>query len=168
VNHSDTNVTTITVETELGDFVVEGTDRFVTKVELPDGMLPRRIDVGRSAAVLTAAGQLREYFAGTRTVFDVPLLSMGTPFQESVWKTLETISYGTVESYGWVADRIGRPLSARPVGQALGKNPIAIFRPCHRVVAADGIGGFGGGVALKQALLALEGVSANEALQSLS
>lgn len=84
----------------------------------------------------------------------------GTPFQRSVWKAMLSIPHGSTVSYGDLARRVGRPGAARAVGQAVGSNPIPLLIPCHRVVAADGgLGGFGGGLAMKTALLRQEGVS---------
>jgi methylated-DNA-[protein]-cysteine S-methyltransferase len=86
-------------------------------------------------------------------------LSQGTPFQRQVWQALLEIPRGETRSYRWVAERIGRPGSARAVGQAVGANPLPIVVPCHRVVASNGgLGSYGGGLALKETLLRLEGV----------
>ena len=97
---------------------------------------------------------------GDEREFDVPLGLAGTPFQMDVWNELARISYGETISYGELARRVGRPGGPRAVGQANGRNPVPIIVPCHRVVASKGIGGYGGGLAIKRALLALEGVSA--------
>jgi methylated-DNA-[protein]-cysteine S-methyltransferase len=106
------------------------------------------------------ATQLEEYFAGERTDFDVTMELDGTAFQRSVWRELTRIPYGTTISYKELARRVGRPNGPRAVGQANGRNPIPIIVPCHRVVASDGIGGYGGGLPMKRALLAVEGVTA--------
>jgi methylated-DNA-[protein]-cysteine S-methyltransferase len=103
------------------------------------------------------AGQLRDYFAGRRTEFDLPLVLVGTPFQRRVWAELQEIPYGETISYGELAQRIGRPTAARAVGLANGRNPISIIVPCHRVIGADGsLTGYGGGMERKQHLLAFE------------
>ena len=108
-------------------------------------------------AVGTALRQLREYFAGRRIDFDVPLLSEGTPFQRAVWQQLRGIPYAETISYGELARRVGNPKAARAVGSANGANPLPIVIPCHRVIAGDGtLGGFGGGLPTKQTLLDLE------------
>jgi methylated-DNA-[protein]-cysteine S-methyltransferase len=108
-----------------------------------------------------AVGQLEEYFAGERHGFELKLDIHGTDFQRSVWRQLLEIPYGTTTSYGEVASRIGRPGEAREVGWAVGKTPVPIVVPCHRVVAADGaLTGYGGGLPRKQALLELEGRAA--------
>ncbi len=101
--------------------------------------------------------QLREYFAGERTDFDLPLAAPGTPFQHRVWTALRRIPFGQTTSYGQIATGIGRPGAARAVGLANGANPIGIVVPCHRVVGADGsLTGYGGGLERKQFLLDLE------------
>lgn len=104
-----------------------------------------------------AAGQLAEYFAGTRREFDLPLHMEGTPFQKDVWNALRNIPYGQTVSYGDVARAIGRPKAFRAVGQANHVNPISIIVPCHRVVGHSGsLTGYGGGMSAKELLLALE------------
>ncbi|HPF70822.1 MAG TPA: methylated-DNA--[protein]-cysteine S-methyltransferase [Candidatus Krumholzibacteria bacterium] len=113
---------------------------------------------GRRDAVLDrACAQLQEYFAGRRRTFDLPLAPTGTAFQRAVWRALEDIPYGRTESYGTLADRVGRPRAVRAVGAANGRNPISIIVPCHRVIGADGsLTGYGGGLDAKRFLLALE------------
>ncbi|MGD0880355.1 MAG: methylated-DNA--[protein]-cysteine S-methyltransferase [Acidimicrobiales bacterium] len=102
-------------------------------------------------------GQLDEYFAGTRTSFDVPMWLEGTEFQRRVWAQLCAIPYGETISYGELARRVGNPKAARAVGLANGRNPMAVIVPCHRVIAADGsLGGYGGGADRKTLLLDLE------------
>jgi methylated-DNA-[protein]-cysteine S-methyltransferase len=104
-----------------------------------------------------ASRQLREYFGGERTEFDLDLTLDGTAFQRRVWTALRSIPYGLTISYGQLADRIGQPSASRAVGLANGKNPIGIIVPCHRVVGADGsLTGYGGGIDRKQFLLAHE------------
>jgi methylated-DNA-[protein]-cysteine S-methyltransferase len=101
-----------------------------------------------------AARQLREYFAGTRTAFTVPIDLVGTPFQRQAWFGLADIPYGETVSYAEQARRLGRPRAVRAVGAANGRNPVPIVLPCHRVVGSDGsLTGFGGGLHVKQALL---------------
>lgn len=100
---------------------------------------------------------LERYFAGERVAFDLPLEPAGTRFDRDVWEALRAIPWGEKRTYGEIARLSGG--SPRAVGRAVGRNPIPIIIPCHRVVAADGLGGFSapGGVATKRALLALEG-----------
>lgn len=108
---------------------------------------------------LRAAGaQLREYFAGKRRVFDLPIKPRGSPFERQVWTRLLAVPYGVTTSYGAVAAELGLTNGARAVGRANGANPIPIVIPCHRVIGSDGqLTGYGGGLTLKQVLLELEG-----------
>jgi len=106
----------------------------------------------------TAREQILAYLRGERHRFDVPLdLGEATQFQRRVWEACEAVPYGATMTYTDLAETIGTPRAARAVGQALGKNPVPVLIPCHRIVASDGsLGGYGGGLALKRALLALE------------
>ncbi|MFD8547751.1 methylated-DNA--[protein]-cysteine S-methyltransferase [Streptomyces sp. NPDC059649] len=104
-----------------------------------------------------AATQLRAYFRGELTTFDLPLALRGTPFQRRVWAALCTIPYGETRTYGQLAALLGTPGAARAVGLANGRNPVGIIVPCHRVVGADGsLTGYGGGLDRKRRLLAFE------------
>ena len=106
----------------------------------------------------TAECQILEYLAGKRRSFDLPLAPpQATAFYRAVWRACGEIPYGETRSYQWIAQRIGRPKASRAVGTALAANPLPLIVPCHRVVRGDGsLGGFGGGLALKKRLLALE------------
>lgn len=107
-----------------------------------------------------AACQLEEYFAGRRTGFDLPLDMPGTPFQQAVWKELIAIPFGQTGTYAHHARRIGKPDAVRAVGSAIGRNPVSIIVPCHRVVGASGgLAGYAGGLERKGYLLAFEGAS---------
>lgn len=102
-------------------------------------------------------GQLQAYFAGELRRFDLRLAPEGTRFQQEVWRQLLTIPYGDTISYGELARRVGNPRASRAVGAANGRNPLPIVIPCHRVIGASGaLTGFGGGLPIKAALLALE------------
>jgi methylated-DNA-[protein]-cysteine S-methyltransferase len=117
-------------------------------------------------AIADAARQLKEYFRGERTEFDLPLAPDGTPFQRKVWKALLRIPYGETVSYGQVARWIGMPEASRAVGAANGRNPLPIAVPCHRVIGSSGkLTGYGGGLDIKEALLALERKHAPRASQ---
>ena len=106
-----------------------------------------------------AAQELDEYFAGGRKTFDLPLLFVGTEFQEKVWNTLLEVPYGETRNYGWVAERIGNHKAVRAVGEANGSNSISIFAPCHRIIGSNGsLTGYGGGLPAKKFLLELESV----------
>ena len=101
--------------------------------------------------------QLGEYFAGTRTAFDLPLDPVGTEFQRRVWRALLAIPYGQTRSYADIARQVGSPTAVRAVGAANGKNPISIVTPCHRVIGSTGqLTGFAGGLETKAYLLRLE------------
>jgi methylated-DNA-[protein]-cysteine S-methyltransferase len=103
------------------------------------------------------ATQLKEYFAGQRTTFDLPLNLIGTPFQQRVWTALLDIPYGETVSYGQLAEELGQPTASRAVGLANGKNPVSIIVPCHRVVGSKGdLTGYGGGLERKRYLLDFE------------
>lgn len=108
--------------------------------------------------LVEAVRQLRAYFAGELTDFDLPLAPVGSDFQQRVWAELQRIGYGRTASYGEVARRLGHTGAAsRAVGTANGRNPIPVVIPCHRVIGADGtLTGYAGGMARKQTLLELE------------
>jgi len=119
--------------------------------------------VESAAALSQEIAQLKAYFAGRRPGFAVRLdLQQASPFQQRVWAQLRAVPYGTAVPYGWIARKVGAPQAARAVGSALGKNPLPIIIPCHRIVRDDGrLGGFTapGGAELKAALLRLEGMA---------
>jgi methylated-DNA-[protein]-cysteine S-methyltransferase len=112
--------------------------------------------------LLRAVAQLQEYFAGQRSSFDLPLdLQGGTAFQQDVWQALLAIPAGGTTSYGNLSQRIGKPAAVRAVGAAVGRNPVSIIVPCHRVLGANGsLTGYAGGLERKSALLQLEGARA--------
>jgi methylated-DNA-[protein]-cysteine S-methyltransferase len=108
-------------------------------------------------ALHEARVQLKAYFAGKLTAFDLPLAPQGTEFQQQVWLELLRIPYGATATYGEIARRVGDPTASRAVGAANGQNPLAIVVPCHRVIGADGtLTGYGGGLPVKRYLLDLE------------
>ena len=125
---------------------------------------PGALDVPENPAhpvLVQAAREFADYFAGRRRHFTVPLDPQGTPFQQAVWQALRRIDCGRVLSYGEIAQQLGRPQAARAVGAAVGRNPLSIVVPCHRVLGRDGaLTGYAGGLPRKQALLALEGAAA--------
>lgn len=114
------------------------------------------------AAVLRAAtAQLDAYLGGERTAFDLALAPVGTPFQLAVWQALRAIPFGATTTYGAIAAALPTPSAARAVGTAVGRNPISIVVPCHRVVGSSGaLTGYAGGLERKRHLLALEGLLA--------
>jgi len=101
--------------------------------------------------------QLRAYFAGERTAFDIPLAPAGTSFQRDVWSAIAGVPFGATITYVELARRCGRPSATRAAGAATGRNPVTLIIPCHRIVGSDGaLTGYAGGVDRKRALLALE------------
>lgn len=111
----------------------------------------------QAAAAQALQQELDAYFAGALRQFSTPLAPVGTPFQKKVWHTLQTIPYGATCSYKTQARRMGHPAAVRAVAAANGRNKISILIPCHRVIGSDGsLTGYGGGLARKRALLALE------------
>jgi O-6-methylguanine DNA methyltransferase len=125
------------------------------------GGTPIRTEAATAAIHLKAArAAVEAYLAGKSRSFDLPLdWGDHSPFQMKVWTALQTIPYGRVRSYGWVARKIGKAGAARAVGTACGANPVPLLVPCHRVVAGDGsLGGFSGGLPNKRRLLKLEGI----------
>ena len=138
----------------IGLLRLSGTDEALREVRLIDAPEPELCP----ERLARAAAELREYFAGTRTEFTVTPAPEGTAFRRAVWRELAAVPYGQTLTYGELAARIGRPTAARAVGQAVGANPCVIVIPCHRVLASNGLGGFGGGIERKIALLTIEGV----------
>tara|TARA_B100000614_G_scaffold88571_1_gene80250 strand:- start:747 stop:1805 length:1059 start_codon:yes stop_codon:yes gene_type:complete len=154
------------LETPLGPMLACATDRGLCLLEFTDRRmletqirtlttrLGARMLAGEHPFLDRIACELREYFDGTRTTFDVPLDQPGTPFQTAVWGELTRIPYGETRSYAEQASALGRPTAVRPVAAANGRNRIAIVVPCHRVIGSDGsLTGYGGGLARKRWLL---------------
>lgn len=113
-----------------------------------------REDRYRPAVLAEAAGQLQAYFAGQRTCFDLPLHPGGSPFQQRVWAALGRIPFGSTASYRQVAAEVGSPGAVRAVGLAIGRNPLSVIVPCHRVIGSDGrLTGYAGGLPAKRWLL---------------
>ena len=125
---------------------------------LGPGPLQARHDPGQRF-LAQAREELAEYFAGRRRRFEVRLAPRGTAFQEAVWARLCGIGCGDTASYGRIARELGRPQASRAVGAAVGRNPVSVIVPCHRVLGENGaLTGYAGGLHRKRALLALEGV----------
>ena len=153
-------LSTTTMPSPVGDLTIGVSDRGVRFVlwNASERDLQSTTDAGspewREAVLVRTVAQLDEYFAGTRTEFDLPLDPRGTDFQLSAWTLLRTIPYGQTVSYAYQARSLGDVRKSRAVGAANGKNPIAIIVPCHRVVGSDGsLTGFGGGLQSKAWLL---------------
>ncbi len=144
-------------DTPIGAILVAGDDDAIVEICFA-GARPKPEWIRDDAAFAGAASQLRAYFAGALSAFDLPLAPAGSEFQQAVWHQLVGIGYGDTASYGEIARRLGRSNAAsRAVGLANGSNPIPIVIPCHRVIGADGsLTGYAGGVERKQTLLELE------------
>jgi O-6-methylguanine DNA methyltransferase len=161
-------VHTARIDSPIGALRFASSGRGLAFLELPHasgrglaGWLGRCLPGARcredAAANRRAAEQVLEYLEGRRTAFDLPLDLRGTEFQLRVWAALRGIPYGETRSYQEVARALQRPRAVRAVGSANGANPLPLVIPCHRVVASDGkLGGYGGGLALKAKLLAME------------
>lgn len=146
---------TMIIDTPAGNITLRGTDSALTGLCFG----AKEGDGGAAASPFLerAAEQLKEYFAGKRKVFDLPLEPEGTEFQKKVWAALCDVPYGETRTYGQIAAAVGCPKGARAVGMACNRNPIGIIVPCHRVVGADGsLTGYAGGLNTKAALLRLE------------
>ena len=152
-----------TMASPIGPLVVTATALGVSGVGWSDRAHTDDLDGSPAAAVMLdrTVQELTEYFAGERTVFEVPIDRRARRgFRGEVLDALEQVRFGETVTYGQLAQRSGRPRAARAVGSAMATNPIAVVVPCHRVVpATGGIGHFGGGAEAKRTLLRLEGVS---------
>jgi len=149
-----------TMHTPIGELLLVASDRGLREIRLPLGMRrTSRPAAGADTPVLAETRrQLDEYFRGKRRDFELPLDIDGSPFQREVWDALVRIPYGETESYGQLAERVGRPGAARAVGGANVRNPLPIVVPCHRVIGASGaLTGYGGpsqeGIAIKRWLI---------------
>jgi methylated-DNA-[protein]-cysteine S-methyltransferase len=144
----------------LGDIALAGTIRGLCYVDFQNSKRPlviaddwKRTDAPFRAALKT----LDNYFAGKKPEFNLTCDLQGTPFQLSVWKVLQTIPCGKTLTYAQVAEAIGKPSAVRAVGTAIGRNPVTLFIPCHRVIGSNGsLTGYAGGLELKAKLLQLE------------
>lgn len=149
------------IESPIGPLLIASDEDGLCNIEFRQSSHPadRGAWQGGNSHVLDATEkQLDQYFSGKRRAFDLPLSPHGTDFQRRVWKALQTIPYGQTISYAELARRVGNPRASRAVGLANGRNPLSIIVPCHRVIGADGsLTGYGGGLAIKESLLRLEG-----------
>jgi methylated-DNA-[protein]-cysteine S-methyltransferase len=129
----------------------------VTQLELlPLGRKPKPGPPPKDPVLKKAVAELKAYLVGKRRKFSVPFKQSGTPFQQAVWQALLKVPYGRVISYGDLAREAGYPKAARAVGSAMNRNRVPLIVPCHRVVASNGIGGFGCGLEWKKRLLGME------------
>lgn len=165
MNKSLAPLHTLRWEGPLGPMVVAATDTGIAGIwfegqrHMPDTSGWSLAD--RHPLLDRAVAQLQEYFSGRRTSFDLPLdLAAGTDFQRSVWKALLAIPPGGTVTYAQLSHAIGRAKAMRAVGAAVGRNPVSIVVPCHRVLGSDGsLTGYAGGLERKSSLLRLEGAS---------
>ena len=146
------------LDTPIGVLRLVSNGSHLVKIEFEDRHQPGEAAANTCDEVLASTKtQLRQYFAGQRQAFDLPLAPAGTSFQREVWQALAEIPWGEVRSYTDIAQAIQRPKAVRAVGAANGRNPLPIVIPCHRVVGSDGsLTGFAGGLEMKRALLELE------------
>lgn len=145
--------------TAIGPLIAEVKEGAVIRLCTGTAPVPQWEDEEDAALLDRLQLELREYFLGKRTEFDLPLCPAGTEFQQSVWAALRNIPYGETRTYGEIAAAVGSPTASRAVGAACGKNPVLLLTPCHRVLGKDGsLTGFSaeGGVETKRSLLALE------------
>jgi methylated-DNA-[protein]-cysteine S-methyltransferase len=148
-------------ESPFGPLTLKGGSRGISALHFPRRGAPLDEAARDAGPFAEAERELEEYFAGSRASFDLALDLRGTPFQRQVWDVLLAIPYGTTTTYGDVARAVGRPDRVRAVGAAIGRTPVPIVVPCHRVIGADGaLTGYGGGLHRKRALIDLEAGSA--------
>lgn len=148
--------------TSIGKIGIADNDEAITNLFFSDEKVPKDVSLKETALIREAAAQLKDYLAGKRKAFELPLAMEGTAFQQTVWKALTAIPYGETRSYGQIAESIGNPKACRAVGLANNKNPIAVFVPCHRVIGANGkLVGYAGGLDMKEKLLGMEKQHAN-------
>jgi methylated-DNA-[protein]-cysteine S-methyltransferase len=160
--HIDTTpaaLTHATAPTPIGDVLLVAEGDLLRAIRFDPADVPEGSVPGETTVLQAAARQLREYAAGTRTAFDLPLRpAFGGPFERRVWDLVTAIPHGTTTTYGDLARRLGAAGAARAVGTANGRNPLPIVVPCHRVVGASGrLTGYAGGLDAKRALLEHEG-----------
>jgi methylated-DNA-[protein]-cysteine S-methyltransferase len=147
----------IEVPTPIGTFGLSAIDGEIVKVHFA-GVGRHRIAETPDAVLSSTADQIRRYFAGELTEFDVRLgVPDGSDFERAVWKSIAEIPFGEMATYGDIAKQVGEPDAARAVGTACNRNPVPLIVPCHRVVGVGGkLVGFGGGLDRKRFLLQLE------------
>ena len=143
-----------TFESPIGTLYLIFTGKFLGEIDFK-----KPVDVARKGCVShSIQKELREYFALGKDVFTQKIdLSTGTAFEREVWLALKEVPFGETRTYKWLADKVGKPKASRAVGRALGKNPLPIVLPCHRIIESDGsLGGYSGGVDIKRRLLEKE------------
>lgn len=149
--------------TDIGKIGIADNGKAITNVYFNESPQLKDTEIMETDLLKEAAQQLKDYLAGKRKNFNIPLMPEGTEFQQNVWKALQQIPYGKTCTYGEIARKIGNPKACRAVGMANNKNPIGIFIPCHRVIGANGrLVGYAGGLEMKEHLLAIEKINADK------
>jgi methylated-DNA-[protein]-cysteine S-methyltransferase len=157
MNRIDTNLPWHVLDTPIGPLTLVAGRHGLAQLRFPGQGGPLAAADRDPGALAGPAGQLEEYFAGERQAFEIDVELHGTEFQLSVWNALRELPFGTTVSYKALAERLGRADRVRAVGAAVGRTPVPIVVPCHRVVGSDGsLTGYGGGLDRKRALLDLE------------
>jgi methylated-DNA-[protein]-cysteine S-methyltransferase len=150
-----------TIDSPLGELTLVAADGVLSGLYFPGHWYmpaPEAFGARSAAGFERAERELAEYFDGERTGFDLPTAGTGDAFQQQVWEQIDRIPYGETTTYGEIAAELGDPTMARRVGGAVGRNPLSVVVPCHRVVGKDGkLTGYAGGLERKQFLLELEG-----------
>lgn len=148
------------IESPIGILTAVSRDGYLTALHLPPARFPTDAVREEDGILLKTRNWLDRYFRGENPELDIPMAPKGTPYQQSVWRLLRDIPYGETVTYGAMASKLGNPrMSAQAVGQAVGRNPINIIVPCHRVLGAGRrLTGYSGGLDIKRFLLDLEGI----------
>ena len=146
-----------TLRTSLGTLRLIFSDGFLIGISFEDKNPPGTLLATNPVSAQTKK-ELSEYFSGERTFFTCrTMFTVGTAFEKKVWEMLREIPYGETRTYKWLAEKVGKPQAFRAVGRALGKNPIPIIVPCHRIIESDGtLGGYSSGIDIKRRLLEIE------------
>jgi methylated-DNA-[protein]-cysteine S-methyltransferase len=153
------------VESPLGEILIASDGEFLTGTHFATDRYFKQIPAAwkkdpRQTVLIKTKQQLKKYFAGNQQQFEVPLAFIGTKLQQEVWQKLQQVPFGKTISYKELAEQTKNPKAIRAVASAVGKNPIAIIIPCHRIITHDGgLGGYGSGLDHKKFLLRLEGIS---------
>lgn len=146
-------ISELVMNSPIGPLLLRANNESLLALDFTKKKIPTKTN---NLILLAAKKELDDYFMGKLNKFTISVDARGTDFQMKVWKELEQIPFGKTLSYGELAEKVGGKNYARAVGTAVGKNPIAIIIPCHRILAFNGIGGFSGGIKIKQQLLHVE------------
>ncbi len=147
----------LTLETPIGLLRITASDKAIIAIKPIEVEKNRLLSEDTNELVKKCVQELKEYFAGRRTNFDLPLAPKGTDFQKQVWQALQKIPYGETRTYGKIAQMMGKPKAARAIGMANHNNPILILIPCHRVIGGNGsLTGYAAGIENQKYLLELE------------